>query len=160
MNPARRWRSIGMRGRRIRMPTLIGILAAVVAGCGLADLLPSPEPTLDPNPPAGWAWHDAPRDHRGAIGEMFDYVCPAGGGYGEVWGTDVYTDDSSVCTAAVHMGLLDRETGGQVRIVIRAGQDSYRGSIRNGIFTTEYGPWDGSFAVVATCRGEECVPSP
>jgi hypothetical protein len=65
-----------------------------------------------------------------------------------VWGTDVYTDDSSVCTAAVHVGKITIDAGGPVEIEIRPGQDSYQGSQRNGITTLGYPRWDGSFVFV------------
>ena len=138
----------------------VALLAALVSGCGVSDLLPSAQPTFDANPPVGWAWHDSPADHRDAIGRQFDYVCPPNGGLRDIWGTGVYSDDSSVCTAAVHMGMLTREVGGRVRVVIRPGQEAYQGSIQHGIVSSDTGPWDGSFSVVGTCQGDGCAPSP
>jgi hypothetical protein len=138
----------------------VALLAALVAGCGVSDLLPSPQPTFDADPAVGWAWHDSPADHRDAIGQQFDYVCPPNGGLRDIWGTGIYSDDSSVCTAAVHMGMLTREVGGRVRIVIRPGQEAYTGSIQHGIVSSDTGPWDGSFSVVGTCQGDVCAPSP
>ena len=43
---------------------------------------------------------------RGSNGERFSFACPAGGAAGRIWGTDIYTDDSSICTAAVHAGVI------------------------------------------------------
>ena len=54
------------------------------------------------------------------------YVCPPEGQAYTVWGTEIYTDDSSVCTAAVHAGLINFENGGEVFIAVRGGE-SYRG---------------------------------
>ena len=70
--------------------------------------------------------------------------CPADCGSNSVWGTDVYTDDSSICTAAVHAGEISLE-GGIVRIELRDGQTSYEASERNGIESSSYGNWGGSF---------------
>ena len=64
------------------------------------------------------------------------------------WGEDVYTDDSSVCTAAVHAGVITVVEGGTVTIEIRPGVDSYEGTTRNGIMTRSYPAWEGSFVVV------------
>jgi hypothetical protein len=140
---------------------MLVLIAGVSAACGTVErVVGTPLPTMDADPPAGWAWHDAPRGHRGEVGRTLDYVCPAGGGFGPIWGTDVYTDDSSVCTAAVHMGLLDRENGGRVRIMLRPGQDVYPGSLRNGVVSESYESWGGSFVVVATCRSDGCAPTP
>ncbi|MFN2384414.1 MAG: LCCL domain-containing protein, partial [Gemmatimonadota bacterium] len=96
-----------------------------------------------PPPPATWATNAT--DHRGQNGQRFDYACPPGGAGGSVWGTDVYTDDTSVCTAAVHVGLITFASGGRVTIEIRAGESSYRGSQRNGVQSSDYGSWSGSF---------------
>src|SRR6266851_3375642 len=68
----------------------------------------------------------------------------AGGAPGNVWGTDVYTDDSSVCTAAVHAGLISLAGGGAVEIEIRSGLPGYLGSSRNGVSSSGYGAWPAS----------------
>lgn len=77
-------------------------------------------------------------------------TCPPGcdqNTSGTVWGTDVYTDDSSVCAAAVHSGLITVAEGGTVTITYAPGQDSYTGSERGTITTYDYGPWGGSFTL-------------
>jgi hypothetical protein len=88
---------------------------------------------------------DSARAHRGELRRRFRYHCPADFAVGSVWGTDVYTDDSSVCTAAVHAGRISSAVGGTVRIEILAGRSSYRGSERHGVDSDDYGDWDGSF---------------
>jgi len=60
-------------------------------------------------------------------------------------GVDIYTDDSSVCTAAVHAGLITLAQGGRVVIEIRDGLEAYEGGAANGITTLEYASWPGSF---------------
>jgi hypothetical protein len=62
-----------------------------------------------------------------------------------VWGSDVYTDDSSICTAAVHAGLISFASGGTVTIEIRPGQASYGATSRYGVATSAYGNWHGSY---------------
>ncbi len=129
---------------------LVAALVGVLGGCGLIDeVLRTPRPTTNEDPGA-WGWIASAQDHRGADGEIFEYVCPPGGHPGPIWGTDVYTDDSSVCTAAVHAGLFPLDEGGRVRIVIRTGRDSYTGSTRNGMISEDYGHWDGSFSFVVS----------
>ena len=80
----------------------------------------------------------------GAPGVSLTCNCPPEAIIGRVWGTDVYTNDSSVCAAAVHAGRIDRN-GGVVTIVGQAGQAQYAGSERNGVRTDGYGAWGGSF---------------
>lgn len=93
------------------------------------------------------SWDTDASNHRGQVGRRFTYQCPAGGSARAVWGTGVYSDDSSVCTAAVHAGAIGFD-GGRVVIEIRPGQSSYAASERNGVSSDEWGAWDGSFAVV------------
>ena len=70
--------------------------------------------------------------------------CGPGAMTGTVWGTDVYTDDSSICAAARHAGVVG-EAGGTVRLRAASGQARYAASRRNGIATSSWDRWDGSF---------------
>ncbi|WP_342374913.1 M57 family metalloprotease [Myxococcus stipitatus] len=83
--------------------------------------------------------------YRGQNGTRIQCSC-AGATGGTVWGTDVYTDDSSVCDASIHAGAIPA-SGGTVTLTIQPGQSSYTGSTRNGITTNAYGAWGGSFTV-------------
>jgi len=64
---------------------------------------------------------------------------------GTVWGTDVYTDDSALCRAAVHAGIIPA-AGGAVRVRVVPGRQSYPGSTRNGVQSQDYGAWENAFA--------------
>lgn len=77
--------------------------------------------------------------------DALECVCPGDATVvGDVWGTDIYTSDSRICRAAVHAGVIDR-FGGPIKVVPMPGQESYRGSSRNGVRTGEYGSWRHSF---------------
>ena len=80
-------------------------------------------------------------------GKTYKFKCPSSGKESSVWGTDIYTLDSSICTAAVHAGKLASESGGSVTIELRPGESSYKGSTRNGIKTNDYGAYGQSFVV-------------
>lgn len=80
-------------------------------------------------------------------GQQLKLICPAGGKENNAWGTDIYTLDSSICTAAVHAGKIDLENGGSVIIERRPGEANYKGSVRNGITTKDYEHYDSSFIV-------------
>jgi len=84
-------------------------------------------------------------DHRDQVGKQFTYSCTSNGAPDSIWGTDVYTDDSSVCTAAVHAGRITMERGGQVTIQMSPGLESYTASTRHGVASMEYSAWLGSF---------------
>lgn len=92
-------------------------------------------------------WNTSAGMVRFEVGKTVKFKCPAGGMEATVWGTDIYTLDSSICNAAVHAGKFTRETGGSVEIELRPGEASYRGSERNGIKTNDYGKYGSSFAV-------------
>ena len=68
---------------------------------------------------------------------------------GSVWGSDVYTDDSSLASSAVHAGVLREGQRGMVKVTILPGQESYEPSTRNGIASNPYENWEGSFRIEA-----------
>ncbi len=107
---------------------------------GTAAVVPPPAPAA-----AGASWGTNATAFRGQNGRRVTYLCPPGGAPGNVWGTDVYTDDSSVCTAAVHAGLISLAGGGAVEIEIRSGLPGYLGSSRNGVSSSGYGAWHASY---------------
>lgn len=64
--------------------------------------------------------------------------------YGSVWGTEIYSDDSGICRAAVHAGAIGL-MGGKVTVLGRPGRSSYVGKEQNGLRSNDYGSWEGSF---------------
>jgi hypothetical protein len=65
-----------------------------------------------------------------------------------LWGTDTYTDDSSICTAAAHAGLITLEEGGEVTFAFTEGQDVWPASERNGVTSQEGTQWPRGFEFV------------
>ena len=80
-------------------------------------------------------------------GKTYKFKCPSNGKESAVWGTDIYTLDSSICSAAVHAGKVALASGGSVTIELRPGESSYKGTTRNGIKTNDYGQYGSSFVV-------------
>lgn len=80
-------------------------------------------------------------------GKKVKFKCPANGSAKKIWGTDVYTGDSSICTAAVHAGVITLDQGGLVTIELKPGQTSYKGTTRNGVTSIDYGSYGASFSV-------------
>lgn len=131
------------------------LLLACAAGLVLAAPLgvSAAVPQSIQDEPGGSTWNATAAEFRGRDGSRFVYTCPADGEAGSIWGTDVYTDDSSVCTAGVHVGLITLAGGGNVTIEMRPGQDSYTASTRNGITSLPYPAWYGSYVVVGAGSG-------
>jgi hypothetical protein len=67
---------------------------------------------------------------------------------GFVWGTDVYTLDSTLALAAVHGGVVKSGQTGVVRVKILGPQASFTGSTRHGVTSVGYGPFNGAFQFV------------
>ena len=105
--------------------------APVQNGAQMVNLLPA-------------TWSTNAKNLREQLNQDFTFDCPPNGSPGTVWGTDVYTDDSSICTAAVHDSLIAFKDGGQVTIRILPGASSYAGTTKNGVSTQSYSNWDGS----------------
>jgi hypothetical protein len=94
--------------------------------------------------------------YRGQNGFQLECYCPSTTtGIGTVWGTATYTDDSSLCRAAVHAGAITLN-GGSIVATVGPGQSSYVGSVSNGVTSFSYGSWAGSYSVSAGSAGE-CV---
>lgn len=86
------------------------------------------------------------------IGKCYEFQV-TGANAGVVWGTDVYTSDSNFGSAAVHAGLLRAGETRYVRIIVRRGRNSYRGSVRYGVSTRNYGRWALSYGFAGLGRG-------
>ena len=100
----------------------------------------------------GGSWTATATSFRGQNGGRYSYICPGGGSLGTVWGTNTYTDDSSVCTAAVQVGLVTAANGGRVTIEVRPGQKSYVSFAHNGVTSRTFGAWSGSFVFAGAAR--------
>jgi hypothetical protein len=82
---------------------------------------------------------------RGEIGTSALVNCPPGcSNSGGLWGTDAYTADSGICRAAIHAGLIT-DAGGNVVVTLDPGRPAYRGSVRNGTRSSDYGSYAKSF---------------
>ncbi|UCD25197.1 MAG: hypothetical protein JSW51_04545 [Gemmatimonadota bacterium] len=78
-------------------------------------------------------WKTNATELTGLNGFRGEVICPPGGTAAAVWGTEVYAGESSICTAAVHAGLISFRDGGTVTFEIFPGVLSYEGTERNGV---------------------------
>lgn len=133
------------------------VLALTVAACGKSDESTASTTTSKPTTTADAAstttsgsssatvWQQDAQQFRGQDGTTHQLDCTPGGTADTVWGAGTYTDDSSICTAAVQSGLVTFAKGGEVAYEIGPGQDSYDGGVANGVTSQPYGSWEGSF---------------
>jgi hypothetical protein len=75
------------------------------------------------------------------------YFRVTGSAKGPLWGTDVYTSDSLLATAAVHAGVLKNQQTGIVKVTLLPGQASYQGAMRNGVVSQPWQSFPASFTV-------------
>ncbi|MBS1239845.1 MAG: Milk-clotting protease [Proteobacteria bacterium] len=127
---------------RLLLASSVLIAAAVIAPALAQTSLPVVEFT----PTEMGQCADAhPSSFRGTSA-VLACTCPAGAS-GTVWGSDTYTDDSAICAAARHKGVIGAG-GGRVVLQVVPGRQSYQGSARNGVSSSNYGSWSGSFRFV------------
>jgi hypothetical protein len=77
-----------------------------------------------------------------------------------IWGTGVYTIDSSICMAAVHSGAIPREAGGLVAVTRMPGQASYPSSTSNGVTSSAWTTYYASFRVGTAVPDAPMGPAP
>jgi hypothetical protein len=92
-------------------------------------------------------WSTKGTDFNGNPGKKMVFSVEGGGFASNLWGTDVYTIDSSLATAAVHAGIISFEKGGTFTVEFLDGKDAYTGTERNGVTSGSWGPYDASFSV-------------
>jgi hypothetical protein len=115
--------------------------AAGVAGAGLA-LSGADAPARAQ--PGGAALQQCPERLTGRPSLLCD--CPSEAtASGSVWGADIYTDDSAICRAALHAGVIGTD-GGAVHVVEAPGQDSYPAVTRNSVASNSWPSWGRSIA--------------
>ena len=67
---------------------------------------------------------------------------------GSLWGTEIYTADSTVAKAVIHMGLAKAGETVLVKVQILPGQSSYSGTTNNGITSSSYGSYSSSYKIL------------
>jgi hypothetical protein len=66
-----------------------------------------------------------------------------------IWGTDIYTDDSGLCRAALHAGVISAQ-GGSITVNRRPGRSLYVGTMRNGVQSNDFPAFPNSIEFKGT----------
>jgi hypothetical protein len=83
------------------------------------------------------------------IGEAFFFQV-TGETHGALWGTDIYTSDSSLGFACVHAGVLKPGESGVVKVTMVTPLAIFQGSSQNGVVSHSWTTgWSGAFTVEA-----------
>ncbi len=112
----------------------------------VSDGSPAKPPTgavLTPTPSSMWALRST---GAADVGKVFYFELTGSNG-GSVWGSDVYTDDSSLAAAAVHAGVLKAGERDIVKVTVLPGRSEYAGVARNGVTSLSWLSYPGSFRI-------------
>ncbi len=93
----------------------------------------------DPDPGSLTGYNDK-------VGKSFHFTV-TGATTGIIWGTDVYTTDSQLATAAVHAGVLRAGQTGVVKVTIVMSPLAFQGTTRNGITSHPFGMYPAAYKV-------------
>lgn len=77
------------------------------------------------------------------------YFRVTGESTGSVWGTDIYTGDSSIAAAAVHAGLVKPGETAVVKVIVEKPLARYQGSVRFGVASHDYGAYGTAYRLAA-----------
>jgi hypothetical protein len=90
-------------------------------------------------------------DAKNNVGKKYQFNCqPASEDlvHAPVWGSEVYTVNSGICSTAVHSGMLDPEAGGKITIKLVKGKKFYTGSKHNDVTSEDHMETDVSFVFI------------
>ena len=80
------------------------------------------------------------------IGESFTFSV-TGRASGPIWGTDVYTTDSDLASAAVHAGILKNGETGSIKVTITESPEQFVGSAANGVTSGAWQKFPAAFVI-------------
>lgn len=89
-------------------------------------------------------------DQAKNIGKTYDFYCQAAPEelpQAPIWGTNTYTSNSSICSTAVHSGMISK-AGGIVSIELIEGQEFYTGSTKNEVISNDHAGTNLSFTFI------------
>jgi len=99
----------------------------------------------------GYLASDAPPhmlELSGAVGASY-YFRVRGETEGPLWGTDVYTGDSSLSVAAVHAGLVKPGETAILKVTNVAPLPDYKGCVRHGVTSHDFGRYGSAYSLSA-----------
>ena len=97
--------------------------------------------------------------HQNVVGQTF-FFRVTGSTAGAIWGTDIYTADSTLPVAAVHAGVLKLGQTGIVKVTILPPKTSYQASTRNGIQSGQWNEFPGSYKVEPVSDDDQADDEP
>lgn len=66
-------------------------------------------------------------------GSAYACICPSSPSSGAIYGSGIYTNNSNICIAAIHAGVLRKGANGPVILQIVSSPPVFRGKTQSGI---------------------------
>ena len=85
--------------------------------------------------------------YQNQVGKRFVFRV-TGSASGSVWGSEVYTGDSTLAVAAVHAGVLKVGETGTVKVRIVEPPPSFKGTAAHGVTTQPFGAFPGAYRIL------------
>ena len=109
----------------------------------------APEHAGVPRSTPGTALSSCPVQFKSVLEDVGDEEyrchCKANHYEGPIWGYETYSADSSICQAAIHMGVIEKKEGGAVTVKRSEGCPVYREKVKNGLHSSAWGAQRASF---------------
>ena len=86
------------------------------------------------------------QNYNSRIGESFTFSV-TGRASGPIWGTNVYTTDSDLASAAVHAGILKNDETGSIKVTIKESPEQFVGSAANGVTSGAWQKFPAAFVI-------------
>mgnify|MGYP000034594578 CR=1 FL=1 len=101
----------------------------------VVNKLPRIDDSIDIVETVDASWSTSAGNFKRRLDQDFAFNCPSRGAIGKVFGgnQNKYNVGSSVCTAAVHAGLITAKSGGSAVIRIITNKSGYKGSYKNSV---------------------------
>jgi hypothetical protein len=87
-------------------------------------------------------------DKANQIGKTFAFKVTGNASGGSVYGTDVYTLDSSLAAVAVHAGVVKNGATGVIRVKIIESPETFVSTTRNGVSSYPWGRYSAAYKVL------------
>lgn len=109
----------------------------------VSDASTTPPP---PPPPASCSSHPIAPGSAASLSHG-TYTYRVTGSYGSGYGTGIYSDDSNIAAMAVHAGIVSIGEEAVITLTRMGGQNSFQSSTQNGISTSYWDYWGGSYSL-------------
>ena len=129
------------------------LLASLAIAIGATSWQPAnAQDNRDEIPEIGWSSKltSMGLDKPDNISKVYNFYCqPAAedSSHAPIWGTNIYTVNSGICSAAVHSGTISLK-GGVVSVELLSGREFYTGSSKHEVISKDRSGTELSFAFV------------